>query len=62
MPTQTPHDWTILYKWEEEETAEEMTVFGVLTIDDALAEAKFSLDAGGQDYEIYGVVISAKLD
>jgi hypothetical protein len=54
------YDWAVTYRWEDDEP-ETMSVFGVMTVEEAVAEARFSLDAphGEADwpgYEILAVV------
>ena len=51
------HDWLVTYRWEDEEP-ETMSVFGVMTIEEATAEARFSLDApqGEVDWPGYEIL------
>ncbi len=54
------HDWLVTYRWEDGEP-ETMSVFGVMTIEEAIEEARFSLSPIGDDpewpgYEILAIV------
>lgn len=46
--TKSPgYDWTVDYEWEDG-TRDGMEVFGVLTVEDAIREARFSLEGSRQ--------------
>lgn len=49
-------DWIVFYLWSDEPETESMSVFGQMTPENALAEARYSLGMGGSDYEILGLV------
>ncbi len=46
-------DWLVSYEWEDGQT-DDVAVFGCITIEDAIAEARYSLEAGGLGYAILG--------
>lgn len=45
-------DWTIFYRWDDEPSIEAMSVFGAMSPEQALDDARSSL---GEDYEILGL-------
>ena len=44
-------DWTVTYQWEDEKP-DAMSVFGCLTIEDAIKEARYSLEGSDLGYAI----------
>ena len=42
-------DWAVPFEWEDG-GQDFMSVFGCITIEDAIKEARYSLDAGGLGY------------
>lgn len=52
------YDWTITFQWEDGEP-EAMAVFGVLTIEEAVREARSSLESIEEDPEWPGYEIIA---
>lgn len=44
-------DWAVTYQWEDEEP-EVLGVFGCITIEDAIKEARYSLDSADVGYAI----------
>ena len=46
-------DLLVSYEWEDGQR-DDVAVFGCIKIEDAIAEAQYSLDAGGLDYAILG--------
>ena len=44
-------DWAVTFEWEDG-GQDVMSVFGCITIEDAIKEARYSLDAGGLAYSI----------
>ncbi|MGU9979685.1 hypothetical protein ACJ4V0_06550 [Phreatobacter sp. HK31-P] len=51
------HDWVIFYKADDAPDTQAMTVFGVMTIEKAVEEARWSLDPSGEkgDYELLAI-------
>jgi hypothetical protein len=53
------YDWDIFYQFEGEEM-EQMSVFGQIKMEDALKEARYSLDTGSDvnlgTYSIYAII------
>jgi hypothetical protein len=51
------HDWIVFYKADDEPEVQAMTVFGVMTIEKVVEEARWSLDPSGEkgDYELLAV-------
>jgi hypothetical protein len=51
------HDWFVTYRWEDDEP-EMMSIFGVMTIEEAIQEARFSLNApqGEADWPRYEIL------
>jgi hypothetical protein len=56
------YDWVVTFRWEEDEP-ETMSVFGVLTVEDAVREARYSLDApaGEVDWPGYEILSVARM-
>ncbi len=51
------HDWSVYYRDGDDPLVLRMAVFGVMTAEKAIEEARYSLGAGGnEDYEIVAVV------
>jgi hypothetical protein len=48
-------DWAVTYQWEDEKP-DVVSVFGCLTIEDAIREARYSLDGTDLGYAILGAV------
>ncbi len=46
-------DWTVFYRWDDEPGIHAMTVFGAMSMEQAVDDARFSL---GEAYEILGLV------
>lgn len=44
-------DWLVTYQWEDGQT-DAIAVFGFIKIEDAIAEARYSLDVGDFGYAI----------
>lgn len=45
-------DWTVFYRWDDEPGIHAMTIFGAMTLEQAIDDARFSL---GEAYEILGL-------